>query len=61
MADEADSIVKLLIAAGAKVNVFNERRISPLRQALGKLPIHIEIVRTLLAASASIHVYIRVR
>lgn len=52
---EADSIVKLLVAAGAKVNVLNERRISPLRQSIGKLPIHVEIVRALLTAGADMH------
>jgi len=52
---EADNIVKVLVAAGANVNVLNQRLISPLRQSIGKLPIHLDIVRTLLTAGADAH------
>jgi ankyrin repeat protein len=52
---EAADIVKLLVAAGADVNVLNRRHISPLRRSIGRLPIDLEIVRTLLGAGADMH------
>lgn len=52
---EADGIVKVLIAAGANVNVLNQRQVGPLRRSIGKLPIHLEIVRMLLAVGADMH------
>ncbi len=52
---EAESIVKLLVAAGAKVNVLNLDGGSALRQAISKLPINTQIVRALLNAGADMH------
>ena len=52
---EAAEIVRLLIHAGAKVNIFNKKMATPLRSSLMQLRFRVEIMRILLEAGADMN------